>query len=97
MVGDDVAVGAGCGLEGGIVSCGPAEKPAIDKPQQSRAVAARAIFQLLQRITSQTAQQLRVEICGLLRQHLAAESNVAYLIDLCRVHQESHVGALPYP
>src|SRR5882762_6924784 len=47
---------------------------------------------LFQRINSKTAEQLRIEIGGLLRQHLAGKSDVSYLFHANRIHQKSHVG-----
>src|SRR5450755_3923435 len=48
----------------------------------------RLLGTLIQRINRESAEQLREEIGGLLRQHFADEGNIADLIHAYRIHQE---------
>src|SRR5215471_6088287 len=59
------------------------------KQAQPRAIMAR---RLVQRINRQTAEELGIEISGLLRHHLAREGDVAHLFCAYRVHQECDIG-----
>src|SRR5690242_16142716 len=51
-----------------------------------------AFVQLLQRINSETAQQLRIEVGRFLRQYATGERDIADLIHAHRVHEEGEVG-----
>src|SRR5437588_9118817 len=76
---------------------GSVPEPEIAKEQQSTAAAARTIVQLFQRIDGEPTQEFGIKISGFLRQHLAGKGDLAYLLDLGRIHQEGHVGALANP
>src|SRR5208337_1357841 len=49
---------------------------------------------VLQGINGEPAEQLGEEVGGFLRQHFAAEGDIADLFHACRVQQESCVGAI---
>src|SRR5678815_2376373 len=59
------------------------------------ATAKRTIAQLLQRINSQSAEQLGIKVSGFLRQDFAAKRNVTHLFHPHRIHQKSCVGLSP--
>jgi hypothetical protein len=48
---------------------------------------------LLQRVNREAAQQLGVEVGGLLRQDFAGEGDVTDLADAAGIHEECDVGA----
>src|SRR5215469_3401409 len=88
---DDAADGA-AGDGDGVLRCTAA--PLRNRPQVRTKMASAG---LLLNIKGEAAQQLGIEIGGLLRQHLAAKGNTADLLDSCRVHQKSDVSSLAHP
>src|SRR6185312_8721802 len=98
---EGMAACAGVGVDATSGACGCKVKVLPSSLRaQHRATTARIASPatvLLQCINCQTAQQLGIEVSGFLRQHLAAESDIANLLNLGRIHQECDVRALANP
>src|SRR5262245_33558340 len=65
--------------------------------EQQRPAARIISSNLFQRIDSETAQELGIEVSGFLRQDITGEGDVAHLLDPGGVHEKGDVCALTNP
>src|SRR5437762_13899847 len=80
-----------------MVNCiaGSATESSNMQLTRTKAVSRLSSF-LLQRINGHPAQKLGIKISGFLGQDFTGESDVSYLFNAGRVHQEGDVGSLSY-
>src|SRR6266496_3443866 len=85
------ALGGGVAGEGAGTVCGIARTRSHISNMTAYRECWSSLARLFQRIDCEAAEQLGIKIRGFLWKDLARESDVAYLLHSCRIHQQGQV------
>src|SRR5580693_7884663 len=67
-------------------------RSAITPPSMPSGKAEVSCQDSFERISSEPAEQLGIEVGGLLRHYLTGKGDIAHLFEVHRIHEECHIG-----